>query len=145
MSGMCRRHIRQIICLMTFVMMLLVLCSSSLFPIYGEASSLSAFSNPSISFASKHESLQPTENPFLLTVIPAQPALHEIKPAQRAVGRIQNRPGSVQPVADTQVLPLMSLVLFIHNYAALLGKRSKHISLIALLLGGHAPPSPQVL
>ena len=144
MSSMCRRHIRQIICLMTFVMMLLVLCSS-LSSAYCEDSRLSAFSSPSVSFANKHESLQPTDNPFILTAIPTQPALHEIKPAQRAAGRIQNRPGSLQPVAGTQILPLMSMVLFMHNYAALLGKRSKHISVIALLMGGHAPPSTQVL
>lgn len=143
MDSMCRRHIRHLLCFMTLVMMVLVLCSAFISLLYGSNSNSSAVSTPAGFFTGRHESVQPTENRFFLAVLSAQLVLQELKPAQGIAGRIQNRQIAAQIIAGALTLSLSGMLFFVHYFSDIAGKKYKHRSVIAFLIGGHAPPSSQ--
>lgn len=143
MDSMHRRHIQHWLCLMTLVIMAFMLCPASVSILYDPSSHPSAFSDPTGSFAGRDRSLQPTENQFFLSALPAQPALHEIRPAQRTAGSVQKRQSSLQSIPGGQILSVSGILLFVHYFTVIAGKRNKHRSVIALLIGGHGPPLSQ--
>lgn len=143
MGSMCTRHMRRLLCFMTLVVMAFMLCSASISVLYDSSSHSSAVSDLSGSFAGRRESVQSTENQFFLSVLSAQSVFREIKPTQGAAGRIQHRQILLQIATGAQMLSLPGFLLLVCYFAHVAGKNNKRRSVIAFLIGGHAPPSPQ--
>lgn len=135
-----RQNIKQLSCLIASVMIVFALCSTFTSLSYAPNGNLLLASGVTGSSANNQEPLIPIRNWFYLTdfSVSEVAALTNLTLVSSRQIRVWQR--FLNSAFNIQTSSLVCTALFMYSFLILIRKMNKHISVIALLIGGHAPP-----
>lgn len=132
-----RQNMRQLSCFIALVFIVFALCSTFASLLYSPSGDLLLVLGMPGSIANTQESMSPIKNQFYLSVLPVSEAFYRTinnlatsRQMQRFLYSSINTQSSL--FICTSLLTFSSLTLF--------KKTDRHTSVIALPIGGHAPP-----
>jgi len=134
-------HGDELSCFMAFVFIVFVLCSTFAFLLYVPNGDLSLLLGMRGSSTDTQESLSSIDNQFYLMSLPASEAFGRTIHILAARRQSQNWQRFSYRSFDIQTVSFICTTLPIFSFFSIFIKTNKHISIIALPMGGHAPPT----